>query len=223
MKIIQMILLSVMEIFYLLLLLFSPGLRKQIFASPSLLILCITIWGFFLFSLAFLFYDFFKLRLLAKENHMLNRLAYLDSLTGIPNRYSLDLIFRIFRTPASVQSIGCMVIKITNLKVINSTFGHETGDRLIQDFCSIFEEVGDEFGYLGRNGGNEFVIVIEHCLPERADKFLCSLNERLDTYNQEHTQTPIRITVASVLNSDAKVDNFKDLLTLTYDKLTQMQ
>lgn len=222
MKIIQMILLLVMQIFYVLLLLFYTELRELVLASPALMVVCFTIWGFFLFSLAFLFYDFSKLRLLAKETHMLSQLAYLDSLTGIPNRYSLDLIFRIFRTPESVQSIGCMVIKITNLKTINGTFGHETGDRLIQDFCSIFEEVGDEFGYLGRNGGNEFVIVIENCSSEKEQDFLKFLNHKLDLYNQKHPDTPICITVASILNREAHADSLKDLLTLTYAKLLDM-
>ncbi len=219
MKIVQMIFVALIEIFCLLLLILHSGLRKLIFENTVLTLVFFIIWGFFLLSLFFLYYDFHKLYQLAAENHTLSQLAYLDTLTGIPNRYSLDLIFRIFGTPDSVRDICCMVIQITNLKTINDTISHEAGDKLIQDFCSIFETVGDRFGYLGRNGGNEFVIVIENCPSEKADNFLKTLHQRLDLYNQENTETPICITVASVLNSEAQTTSFKDLLTLTYEKL----
>lgn len=221
-KIVQLILLSVVNCLYALLLIFNKELRTHLSHNSALLVLCIAIWGFLLLSLIFLYYDFSKLRSLASETHILSQLAFLDTLTGIPNRYSLDLIFRIFSTPASVLNIGCMVIKITNLKSINETLGRTAGDKLIQDFCSIFESVGDCYGHLGRNSGNEFVIVIENCLPEKANHFTQSLTQKIDAYNAQNPDAPIAITIASVLNSEAQKTNFKELLTLTYDKLHNM-
>lgn len=221
-KIVQLILLSIIEISFLLLLFLNKGVQTAIAQNPAFRILCFIIWGFFLCCFVFLYYDFRKLRFLAGETHTLSKLAYLDTLTGIPNRYSLDLIFRIFSTPVSIQDICCMVLKITNLKAINEASGHEAGDKLIQDFCSIFEEVGDRYGYLGRNSGNEFIIVIENCLSEKADNFTKALHQKLDLYNEEHRDFPIEVAIASVLNNDAQKTDFKDLLIATYDKLNNM-
>ena len=44
-----------------------------------------------------------------------NQIAYLDKLTGIPNRYSCDLIFQNMDTPDKVKHVGCFLLSIKNL------------------------------------------------------------------------------------------------------------
>ena len=65
------------------------------------------------------------------------------------------------------------------------SLGRQTGDAMIQSFCSILEKVGDSFGIVGRNGGNEFMCVINQCTDETISQFADSINAEVEAYNPE--------------------------------------
>ena len=90
---------------------------------------------------------------------------------------------------------------------------------MIQAFCSIFEEVGDRFGIIGRNNGNEFVMVINNCSEELMGRFIDNLNTRIEEYNTKNTDMPIKIQSTYLLNTEEHAESFTKLLTATYTKL----
>lgn len=218
-KIIQLCILLTIELCFFLVLTYKPNLARQIYSSKSLFTLCAITWILMIFNFLCLLYDFLKLRAFASESHYLNKMAYLDNLTGIPNRHSLDTVFQAYATPESLQDVGCAMFSISNLKEVNETQGHSVGDVLIRDFCSIFEEVGDQFGFVSRNGGNEFVAVINNCNEQIMTHFITTLQNRIDIYNNEHEKTPIKLIFSYTLNEEEKVTAFTQLLTITYNKL----
>lgn len=218
-KIIQFGILLFIEIAFFLILLCNPSMSKLIYSNQPLFLLCATVWILMIFHLICLIYDFIKLRFFAQESHELNKAAYLDDLTGIPNRHGLDVIFNTYDTPESMQSIGCYMITIDNLISVNEAFGRQTGNAIIKDFCSILERVGDTFGIVGRNGGNEFLCILNNCTPDTLKQFTDSMDAETDAYNSEHPQTPIRLRSAYILNSEAQIDAFPELLIATYNKL----
>lgn len=221
-KIIQLCLLLGIEITFFLLLACNTDLSSRIYADKALFTLCVITWILMLFNLLCLVFDFFKLRSFAMESHALTQAAYLDRLTGIPNRHSLDVVFRTYTTPESLADIGCAMLTISNLKTINETLGHQAGDTMIRDFCTIFEETGDTFGFVGRNGGNEFVAVINHCSHQTMNRFLTVLESHISLYNAEHTTAPIELRSAYTLYAEEQVQAFTQLLTATYNKLYQV-
>lgn len=218
-KVIQLCLLLGIELTFFLILACNTDLSSQIYSNKALFILCIITWILMTFNLLCLLFDFFKLRSFAMESHALTQAAYLDRLTGIPNRHSLDVVFRTYSTPESLTDIGCAMFSISNLKTINESHGHQAGDTMIQDFCTIFEEIGDTFGFVGRNGGNEFVAVINHCSHQTMQRFLAALKNRISLYNAEHTTAPIELRSAYTLYAEEQVQAFTQLLTVTYNKL----
>lgn len=221
-KIIQLCLLLLLEVIFFLVLIFNPYMSKHIYDNSTLFTLCAITWGLMLFNLLCLLYDFWQLRSFTAESHALNRAAYLDNLTGIPNRHGLDIVFQTYDTPESMARVGCFMGTIENLKAINEVLGHSTGDLMIQHFCSIFEEVGDTFGVVGRNGGNEYVMVINNCTHDIMKKFIHALNEQIKEYNSEHTKAPISIRYTYILNEEEHAEAFTQLLTSTYNKLHSM-
>lgn len=221
-KIIHLGLLAVMEILFILTLVTENRLRTRIFSDRTLFALCAFTWLFLLLGFLFLLYDFYKIRIFAQESHLLSQTAYLDRLTGIPNRYSLDEIFRTYTTPESLEDTGCLLFSIANLKTVNEISGHNIGDTMIRDFCNIFEEIGDSFGFIGRNGGNEFVAVITPCSPQIIQDFRTTLENRISLYNKEHAAAPILLRSAYTLYSEEPVQTFTELLILTYNKLYQI-
>lgn len=218
-KIIQLCLLLGLELTFFLILVCNGELSSHIYSNQALFTLCSITWALMLFNLLCLVFDFFKLRSFAAESHALNQAAYLDHLTGIPNRHSLDVVFRTYTTPESLEGIGCAMFTIGNLKSINDAQGHVVGDLMIQNFCNIFEETGDLFGFVGRNGGNEFVAVINDCSHQTMNAFLEALENRISLYNAEHQTAPIQLLSAYTLYAEEQVQAFTQLLTATYNKL----
>ena len=95
-KTVQLILLLLLEAAYVLVLTLNPALGTKLFEDRTLFILCTLSWILALFNLIWLLYDFYKLRTFAEESHALNRAAFLDHLTGIPNRHGLDVVFETY-------------------------------------------------------------------------------------------------------------------------------
>lgn len=218
-KIVQLIFLLVIEALFLTILFGNPSHSRYLFEETPLFILCAGTWILMLFSLICILIDLFMLRSFAKESHALNRIAYLDTLTGIPNRHGLDIIFQTYDTPESMENVGCYMASISSLKELNEEHGRSIGDTLIRDFCTILEKVGDRFGIVGRNGGNEFLAVINDCTPAILKEFTDNLEQELTSYNEEHPLTPIRLKSTYVLNASEHISAFPQLLIVTYNRL----
>ena len=85
------------------------------------------------------------------ESHL--RLASTDALTGLPNRYALDLALA--QLPPDG---GLTFVDLDGLKIYNDTFGHEGGDRLLCDFGTSFAARLGGRATLHRLGGDEFAV-----------------------------------------------------------------
>lgn len=92
------------------------------------------------------------------RNH---RLAYYDTLTGLPNRVTFnDAITRMTAEPP--LNFGLMLIDIDHLKAINDTMGHAAGDALIATVGARLQGViGDATAC--RIGGDEFAVLLPNC------------------------------------------------------------
>ena len=144
-KFIQLTLTIMFDIIFFFILYFNKSLRSQIFSNNSLTILCSLVWILCIFSFAFIIYDLQKILEIQIDHHELNKEAYLDNLTGIPNRTNLDKVFINLKNEAVFKKMGCSIIQLINLNDVNDKFGHTAGNNLIQDFSNIFEEVGDQY------------------------------------------------------------------------------
>ncbi len=96
--------------------------------------------------------------------------AYHDSLTGLPNRSfflkSLNSVLKQEHKPSAL-----LFIDLDGLKETNDSFGHETGDKLIQFFAETFANLIRPQDIVSRLGGDEFTII---------------LNELEDPYKNTH-------------------------------------
>ncbi|WP_229860107.1 diguanylate cyclase [Candidatus Sulfurimonas baltica] len=100
---------------------------------------------------------------LVKAKKELKSLYVLDSLTKLYNRVKIDEIIdtelqRINRyTNNSVFSI--ILIDIDHFKSINDTYGHLAGDSVLEEFALILKNNARATDYVGRWGGEEFIII----------------------------------------------------------------
>lgn len=186
--------------------------------TPKIFIVMTICLLFFVFSILL---DFYILGRTASIGRHLNKLAYIDKLTGLPNRYSCDLLFDSFNNPHRLPEAGFILLNIHNLYVVNEQSGHDNGNFIIAEFCSILEDVGADYGYVGRNGGNEFVMMVEQCDSTKADMFLLDLTKRIHGYNEMNVGAPLEIAYSRVLNCDEHKESVSELVSLGYQKLKE--
>lgn len=165
--------------------------------------------------------DFYILGRTASIGRRLNKMAYIDHLTGLPNRYSCDLLIESFNSPERLPLAGFILMQISNLSQVNDDDGHTGGNWLISEFCTILEDVSENYGYVGRNGGNEFIIIMENCDSTQSDMFLLDLTKRIHGYNGMNLGNPLEITYAKVLNIDEHKEKISDLISLGYKKIRE--
>lgn len=217
-KVVQLILLVVFAIAFFVYLYADEQLRTSVYTNRSLLTICVFLWAFMIYSFVSIIWDFHQLQKNIIDNHVLNRTAYLDNLTGIPNRNSCDMIFEKYEAAGDISHIGCALISISNLQALNAQFGRDAGNRFLQDFSNIFEKLGDGYGFVGRNGGNEFIAVLEHCSEEKMRSFIDKLTGALDAYNEEHKNANISLSCHTALNYELGVTKFSELMRLLYNE-----
>jgi len=218
-KLIEFIVIVLSEVIFVGILISSKAMRTSIFVDKSLFILCTVTYFTIIISLISIFIDVVFVRRLRTESKELENIAYLDSKTGIPNRTSCNILFEKYNTPESMKGIACIVTQISNIREINKENGKVYGDRVILDFSKIFEKSGEKFGFCGRNGGNEFITVIENCDMDRIRSFVSTLSDNIDDYNAELIKGKIQIRSEYALYDYEDADSFSDLLSRAYAKL----
>lgn len=96
-----------------------------------------------------------------KQNEQrLARLAYFDSLTGLPNRQAFrdDLDARIVDVGYLESRFALMLLDLDHFKDVNDTLGHPVGDLLLQATAQRLTGTVGEKDFVARLGGDEFVV-----------------------------------------------------------------
>jgi len=99
---------------------------------------------------------------LARSNAVLENLSLLDDLTGLYNRkgflalanHRMKLAYR------NHEDFSIAFVDLDGLKQINDTFGHQEGNRALNDTASVLRDCFRESDILARLGGDEFAIFI---------------------------------------------------------------
>lgn len=99
-------------------------------------------------------------------------LAIMDPLTGLVNRRRFESIMNNeFKRASRYQSsLSCMVIDIDHFKVVNDTFGHQTGDVVLKEVAAIIQNTLREVDTPARWGGEEFIVLSPNTSKENAMK-----------------------------------------------------
>jgi diguanylate cyclase (GGDEF)-like protein len=90
-------------------------------------------------------------------------LAMIDGLTGLLNRPGFDVVATdvLEETRRLGQPVSALVCDIDAFRGLNDRYGHEAGDRALRNLAEVLEEaIGRRPAILGRQGGDEFVILL---------------------------------------------------------------
>lgn len=97
-------------------------------------------------------------------------IAYQDALTGLSNRLYLADHFPDMMTNARQRGrkLALLFMDLDGFKQVNDTFGHKTGDALLQGVASRLKDCTKESDAVVRLGGDEFVVLLRglHALTD---------------------------------------------------------
>ncbi len=96
------------------------------------------------------------------DQKRLYSLAYVDQLTGVPNRQRFREDFEALRADVTAgHREGVVAIfDIDYFKNVNDTYGHNTGDVMLRRLTEFFQDDADFSGHIYRLGGDEFVLML---------------------------------------------------------------
>lgn len=114
----------------------------------------------------------------------IHHLAHYDQLTDLPNRTLLNQRLKQALNKARNygSSLAILFMDLDHFKEVNDTLGHPVGDKLLQAVAKRVGERLRELDTLGRLGGDEFLVLLEHSVSREsaarvADKIIQSLTE----------------------------------------------
>ncbi|WP_231849008.1 sensor domain-containing diguanylate cyclase [Paramagnetospirillum magneticum] len=135
-----------------------------------------------------------------RQREELRRQADTDPLTGVPNRRHLMSVaeHELARTLRYGGALALFMVDIDHFKAINDTWGHPTGDRVIQVLAAAMAASAREQDTAGRLGGEEFAAVLPETdlegaaiMAERLREAVEAITSALDDQGQ-----PVRFTVS---------------------------
>lgn len=152
-----------------------------------------------------------------RQGEELLRLSTTDTLTGIANR---RLLFEtgdreILRIKRYKGTLAVLILDIDHFKKINDTWGHSSGDRVIQVTALTISRCIREQDMVGRIGGEEFVVL----LPETELSGALAIAERVRMALQESSEattdnsTTIHFTASIGVSLARETENFQDTLS----------
>ena len=151
--------------------------------------LLIIISGMFL-TISLLLSVLTRVWLVAKEHkNKYQILARTDSLTNIYNRYGFDELAEKMISKNPQAHFVAALLDIDDFKFINDIYGHSYGDRALKILADSMKAFFPSDALLGRNGGDEFCILLPNCTFEEADVQLqqfTKLSKIFSYHNEEH-------------------------------------
>ena len=128
--------------------------------------------------------------LVAKERkNKYQILARTDSLTNIYNRYGFDELAEKIISKNPQTHFVAALLDIDDFKFINDMYGHSYGDRALKNLADSMKAFFPSDALLGRNGGDEFCILLPNCTFEEADVKLqqfTKLPKTFSCHGKEH-------------------------------------
>lgn len=126
------------------------------------------------------------------ELQLIRRASY-DALTGVYTRESIESVIsnEIEKVAEGSDSFAILFIDVDGLKAYNDQYSHITGDHVLQFVTSSIGGIVEDFGFIGRYGGDEFVVcvrntstnspqnVAQDILAKLKDGFVCDTGDLL--------------------------------------------
>ena len=159
-----------------------------------------------------------------EKNRELERLSISDGLTGLFNhRHIHALLHEEFeRADRTGERLAVAMFDLDHFKAVNDTYGHQAGDRVLQQLADILNESAREIDRVGRYGGEEFMVLLPDTSIDDAEVFVERV--RREVARKPFAigdQEPLRMTISAGISTypHAEIGNAETLVRVADEAL----
>ena len=147
-------------------------------------------------AITLLFVTLTRMWLVSKENkNKFQILAHTDSLTGIYNRYGFDELAEKMINKNPKAKFVAVLLDIDDFKFINDIYGHVYGDKALKSLADSMKAFFPSDALLGRNGGDEFCILLKNHSYEDVKEKLQQFTMAPKTFSYNGKEYPFYISL----------------------------
>ena len=163
------------------------------------------------------------LRLRCKDNYdklTYRRLSMTDSLTGVQNKSTARTqIGRYLLTRIDNTHCALLIIDLDNFKKVNDKYGHQVGDRLLNQVGEILHEAFRGNDIVGRFGGDEFVVLMKNVFDDEIIERKCEeILKLLESLTLDEENFKISCSMGAVI-AKKKNESLERLFKIADDAL----
>ncbi len=141
-----------------------------------------------------------KVTAILRKYERINKLLLYDALTNVFNRRTLEfrLSNELKRVNRYQQPVTIIMADLDHFKKINDNFGHDFGDVVLKTVASLFKEELRDTDYVGRVGGEEFVLVLPNTNKEAGLFVADRMRSRVEAYRFDHEEVTVTFSGGAV-------------------------
>lgn len=121
--------------------------------------------------------------LLDERRVELKELAHKDGLTKLYNRYGFDKMAEKMISKNPKEHCVAVLLDVDDFKLINDMYGHAYGDKALISLSENMQKFFPSSALLGRNGGDEFCILLPNCTMEEVKESLIEFTKTPKTFS----------------------------------------
>lgn len=121
--------------------------------------------------------------LLDERRVELKELAHKDGLTKLYNRYGFDEMAEKMISKNPKEHCVAVLLDVDDFKLINDMYGHAYGDKALISLSENMKKFFSSSALLGRNGGDEFCILLPNCTMEEVKESLIEFTKTPKTFS----------------------------------------
>lgn len=155
----------------------------------------------------FLTYVIYDVRFRDYENQKrLKKANATDALTQINNRRAMEDLILKYMNKHPDGDTALMMMDVDHFKTINDSMGHPMGDFVLAEFAKVISEAAGTQNFVGRIGGDEFMVFLHHADDKQA---IISIAEQIKRKTSEIPliSTKRKVTCSIGICMSSKEDN----------------
>lgn len=161
------------------------------------------------------FSDTSELTAAAERIRALEAAAYLDALTGLPNRryFESTLMTRLAELKREGLAFGLIVADVDHFKGVNDEYGHDVGDQVLQMVARTLAHSCRAYDLPARWGGEEFAVLAGLGVAERVQALADRLRGLVECSTLVNAGRVLRVTISLGATLARDVDDAASLFT----------
>lgn len=154
--------------------------------------------------------------LLGRIQDFVEYLFFTEQSLDMPNRTACDLFIRNNSSRVLPDDTVCVVVELANLSQINTAYGRERGNAMLDQFADFLKEASATCGTIYYNGGQQFIGFFDQCRMEDAESFADYFHRLIAAYNAESTEATYEYAIGI---SESKANNVYSIRALLREAL----